>query len=121
MWLYAEAFPWESIPHLEGFQDYPGDVPHFCRVHVNFALVNAEQARGLVDSLWVKPLELWSEHNLANPFRRNEAEEDAPSAEMPGDEKRRLAFRVLLRRKYRRRLKKSTSEMTLPQSLPATP
>jgi hypothetical protein len=66
---------------------------------VNFALVNAEQARGLVDSLWVKPLELWIEHNLSNTFRRNEAEEDAPSAEMPGDEKRQLAFRVLGKRK----------------------
>jgi hypothetical protein len=98
MWLYAEACPWETIQHLEGFQ-YFGGFTHFCRVYVNFALVNAEQARGLVDSLWVKPLELWSEHNLANPFRRNEAGEDAPSAEMPGDEKRRLAFRVFGRRK----------------------
>ena len=98
MWLYAEACPWETIQHLEGFQ-YFGGFTHFCRVYVNFALVNAEQARGLVDSLWVKPLELWIEHNLANPFRRNEAEEDAPSAEMPGDEKRQLAFRVLGKRK----------------------
>jgi hypothetical protein len=98
-WLYAKACPWETIQPLEGFQDYYGDATHFCRVYVNFALVNAEQARGLVDSLWVKPLELWIEHNLANPFRRNEAEEDAPSAEMPGDEKRRLAFRVFGRRK----------------------
>ena len=98
MWLYAEACPWETIQHLEGFQ-YFGGFTHFCRVYVNFALVNAEQARGLVDSLWVKPLELWIEHNLANPFRRNEAGEDAPSAEMPGDEKRRLAFRVFGRRK----------------------
>ena len=98
MWLYAEACPWETIQHLEGFQ-YFGGFTHFCRVYVNFALVNAEQARGLVDSLWVKPLELWIEHNLANPFRRNEAGEDAPSAEMPGDEKRRLAFRVFGKRK----------------------
>jgi hypothetical protein len=98
MWLYAEACPWETIQHLEGFQ-YFGGFTHFCRVYVNFALVNAEQARGLVDSLWVKPLELWIEHNLSNPFRRNEAEEDAPSAEMPGDEKRQLAFRVLGKRK----------------------
>ena len=98
MWLYAEACPWETIQHLEGFQ-YFGGFTHFCRVYVNFALVNAEQARELVDSLWVKPLELWIEHNLANPFRRNEAGEDAPSAEMPGDEKRRLAFRVFGRRK----------------------
>ena len=99
MWLYAEACPWETIQPLEGFQNYYGDATHFCRVYVNFALVNAEQARELVDSLWVKPLELWIEHNLANPFRRNEAGEDAPSAEMPGDEKRRLAFRVFGRRK----------------------
>jgi hypothetical protein len=98
MWLYAEACPWETIQHLEGFQ-YFGGFTHFCRVYVNFALVNAEQARGLVDSLWVKPLELWIEHNLSNPFRRNEAEEDAPSAEMPGDEKRQLAFRVFGKRK----------------------
>ena len=98
MWLYAEACPWETIQHLEGFQ-YFGGFTHFCRVYVNFALVNAEQARGLVDSLWVKPLELWIEHNLANPFRRNEAGEDAPSAEMPGDEKRQLAFRVFGKRK----------------------
>ena len=98
-WLYAKACPWETIQPLEGFQNYYGDATHFCRVYVNFALVNAEQARELVDSLWVKPLELWIEHNLANPFRRNEAGEDAPSAEMPGDEKRRLAFRVFGRRK----------------------
>jgi hypothetical protein len=98
-WLYAKACPWETIQPLEGFQDYYGDGNHFCRVYVNFALVNAEQARGLVDSLWVKPLELWSKHNLANPFRRNEAEEDAPAAEMPGDEKRQLAFRVFGKRK----------------------
>jgi len=98
MWLYAEACPWETIQHLEGFQ-YFGGFTHFCRVYVNFALVNAEQARGLVDSLWVKPLELWIEHNLANPFRRNEAGEDAPSTEMPGDEKRQLAFAVFGKRK----------------------
>jgi hypothetical protein len=98
MWLYAEACPWETIQHLEGFQ-YFGGFTHFCRVYVNFALVNAEQARGLVDSLWVKPLELWIEHNLANPFRRNEAEVDDPSAEMAADGKRCIAFRVFGKRK----------------------
>ena len=98
-WLYAKACPWETIQPLEGFQDYYGDGNHFCRVYVNFALVNAEQARGLVDSLWVKPLELWIEHNLANPFRRNEAEVDDPSAEMAADGKRCIAFRVFGKRK----------------------
>ena len=97
-WLYAEAIPWETIQPLEGFQ-YFRFTSTGCGVYVNFALVNAEQARGLVDSLWVKPLELWVEHNLANPFRRNEAEEDNPAAEMPDDQKRRLAFGVLGRRK----------------------
>ena len=65
---------------------------------MNFALVNAEQARGLVDSLWVKPRELWIEHNLAN-LRRNEAEVDDPSAEMAADGKRQLAFGVFGKRK----------------------
>ena len=97
MWLYAQALPWETIQPLEGFQyfRYSGTG---CGVHVNFALVNAEQARGLVDSLWVKPRELWIEHNLAN-LRRNEAEVDDPSAEMAADGKRQLAFGVFGKRK----------------------
>ena len=98
MWLHSWPVPWERSEQRDGYHHF-SDVHPGCGVHVNFALVNAEQARGLVDSLWVKPIELWIEHNLANSFRRNEAEEDAPSAEMPEDEKRRLAFRVLGRRK----------------------
>ena len=98
MWLHSRPVPWERSEQRDGYHHF-SDVHPGCGVHVNFALVNAEQARGLVDSLWVKPLELWIEHNLANPFRRNEAGEDDPYAEMPEDEKRRLAFRVLGRRK----------------------
>ena len=62
-----------------------------CAVFMNYAAMKAEQSRGLVDSLWVKPVELWDEHNLAPVTRTRSDERDRstadvdPSAAIPVD------------------------------------
>lgn len=69
-----------------------------CAVFTNYAAMKAEQSRGLVDSLWVKPVELWDEHNLAPVTRTQSDERDRstahvdPSAAIPEDTRDALAL-----------------------------
>ena len=75
-----------------------------CAVFINHAAMKAEQSRGLVDSLWVKPVQLWDEHNLAPITRSDERDRSTadvrdPSAASPEDTRDALALWVHIRKR----------------------
>ena len=74
-----------------------------CAVFMNHAVMKAEQSRGLVDSLWVKPAQLWDEHNLAPITRSDERDRSTadvdPSAAALEDTRDALGLCVRVRKR----------------------